>query len=137
MDPSQSKTLISCSPELRSLVSLRCLTSIKFWGWLGPQRNRTFLWQVAHGRLMTNSERASRGISSTDVCPRCQDQTETIMHALRDCEVVKDFWNPLVSQEKWSSFFSMGLHAWLDLNLTSKEVSKNTCHWSTFYSGYS
>lgn len=35
-----------------------------------PQIN-TFLWRVAHSRLMTNSERLARGISDSDLCPRC------------------------------------------------------------------
>lgn len=31
------------------------------WRWKGPQRIRTFLWKVAHGKLLTNLERMAPG----------------------------------------------------------------------------
>jgi len=30
------------------------------WKWKGPNRVRSFLWKVAHGRLMTNEERQNQ-----------------------------------------------------------------------------
>lgn len=103
------------------------------WSWLGPQRNRTFLWQVAHGRLLTNADRVARGISFDDVCPCYKEHPDTIMHVLRDCEDVKNFWSPIISQQHWSRFFSIGLHAWPEFNLSSKEVSNTYWNWPTLF----
>lgn len=35
----------------------------KVWQWVGPQRIRTFLWKLSHGRLLTNAERVNRGMT--------------------------------------------------------------------------
>lgn len=56
------------------------------WKLRAPPRVNTFLWKVAHQRLMTNAERLSRGISDSDLCPRCKTYPESIMHLLQDCE---------------------------------------------------
>lgn len=80
------------------------------WDWQGPQRNKTFLWKVAHGRVLTNAERKSRGMTNDELCPRCLHSPETIMHVLRDCEEVSSLWAKVVHQDKWSQFFSLGLH---------------------------
>jgi hypothetical protein len=45
-----------------------------------------------------------------NLCPRCGDYSETIMHVLRNCEEAKIFWNDLISQDVWSKFFSLGLY---------------------------
>lgn len=50
------------------------------WKWSGPNRIRTFLWKLAHGRLLTNEERTKRGMSFDALCPRCNEQQESIMH---------------------------------------------------------
>jgi hypothetical protein len=63
------------------------------WEWRGPNRIRSFLWKVAHGRLMTNQERVKIGISNDDSCSRCQLGPETVMHVLRDCEEAREFWS--------------------------------------------
>ncbi|MCI71727.1 ribonuclease H, partial [Trifolium medium] len=53
----------------------------------------TTLWKMAHGKLLTDMERCLRGMSSNDLCP-CRDLApESLMHTIRDCDVVKPFWN--------------------------------------------
>ncbi|KAH1048009.1 hypothetical protein J1N35_038793 [Gossypium stocksii] len=39
------------------------------WKYKGPQRVRLFLWLIAKQRLLTNSERARRGIGHSSACP--------------------------------------------------------------------
>lgn len=34
---------------------------------------------------------------------------ETVMHVVRDCEQVQNFWAPLINPEQFSRFFSLGL----------------------------
>lgn len=66
------------------------------WKWLGPPRIQALLWKVAHGRLLTNDERCRRGMTDSDICPRCNNQPETILHATRDCEVISSIWSKII-----------------------------------------
>lgn len=78
---------------------------------------------------MTNAERKNRGMTADDLCLRCHRCPETIMHLLKDCEEVKDFWPSLINLDQWSSFFSIGLHNWLDWNLSSTQVGILQGNW--------
>lgn len=40
---------------------------------------------------------------------KCQMSPETVMHVVRDCEQVQNFWAPLINPEQFSRFFSLGL----------------------------
>lgn len=99
----------------------------------GTPKNKTFSWQVAHGRILTNVERMARGFAQHDICPRCIAYPETLMHALRDCDEVQAFWSKAVSHEAWSSFFSLGLHAWLEFNMSGSHASHSEWHWPLFF----
>lgn len=45
-----------------------------------------------------------RGMASDDLCSRCLDCPETIMHVLRDCEYVKEFWMSKLNLDVVSKF---------------------------------
>lgn len=55
------------------------------------------------------------------------------MHVIRDCEDVLDFWRSIVKPEYISHFLSMGLHGWLDFNLSFQDVGVDTADWQTFF----
>lgn len=42
---------------------------------------------------MTNEERILRGMANNDLCTICLVYSKSIMHVIRDCEVVKEMWN--------------------------------------------
>ena len=42
------------------------------WKRKGPNKIRSFLWKVAHGKLMTNGERHRINMTDDNSCPRCQ-----------------------------------------------------------------
>ncbi|KAJ1438681.1 ribonuclease H [Sesbania bispinosa] len=65
------------------------------------------------GRLLTNSERAKRGMTQDDLCPRCNSEKETLIQALRDWVNVVDLWESLIDHNDWASFFSLGQERWL------------------------
>ncbi|PNY07114.1 ribonuclease H [Trifolium pratense] len=65
-------------------------------------------------------------MTNNDLCPRCQSQPETIMHMLRDCEDVQQYWNQFITEDYWAKFFSLGLHAWLKWNITTKNIGAKT-----------
>lgn len=83
---------------------------------------KSTLWKSAHGRLLTNSERMKRGIAPNDLCPRCQAYPETLMHMLRDCEYVHDIWSKNINHDHCSKFFSLGLYAWMEWNLSQNDI---------------
>jgi hypothetical protein len=103
------------------------------WQWKGPTRVRTILWKLAHGSLLTNAVRAHRQMTNDDLCPRCQSQPETIMHMLRDCEDVQQYWNQFITEDYWAKFFSLGLHAWLEWNITTKNIGASSTDWPIFF----
>lgn len=76
------------------------------WRWNGQQRVRTFLWQVAHHRLLTNTERLARGMTQSAQCPLCQQDNESLMHVLLDCEHAMAVWDRFVSTEHRARFFN-------------------------------
>lgn len=77
---------------------------------------------------MTNVERRKRGMIACDICPRCNSGPESIMHLLRDCQDVKDWWSNIIDLEHWSKFFTCGLHSWLDWNLSCNKVGGHSFH---------
>ncbi|KAL5754100.1 hypothetical protein ACOSP7_022320 [Xanthoceras sorbifolium] len=59
------------------------------WGLHLPPKILHFLWILLHGRLLTNCQRNSRGLSSVVTCPRCEEGSEDINHLLRDSKLGK------------------------------------------------
>ena len=55
----------------------------------------SFLWLCVHGSIPVKSVLANRGINCDKVCPMYKRHEETIVHLLRDCEVVRDLWYKL------------------------------------------
>ncbi|KAF7843744.1 putative ribonuclease H protein At1g65750 family [Senna tora] len=103
------------------------------WKWKGPQRIKNFLWLASHGRILSNSLRKAKGISTSDTCSRCGNHVEDTLHILRDCEKVKPLWKNLVDPNRWQAFFSCDLRNWIDLILTKDiGIHKNTC-WATLF----
>ena len=79
------------------------------WKWKGPMRVKTFLWILAHDSLLTNQLRVSRGIDFSDICPRCEKEMETSLHALRDCEKINHILLQLIHPKFWDLFLNVEL----------------------------
>lgn len=103
------------------------------WKIKAPPRVNLFIWKVAHDRLMTNVERTRRGMTGSDLCPRCSQAPETIMHVLRDCEFALTIWEKLVHPEVWHKFASLGHSKWLEYNLKSLDIGIGSWHWATVF----
>ncbi|KAJ1419035.1 ribonuclease H [Sesbania bispinosa] len=58
-------------------------------------------------------ERDKRGMTQDDICPRCNCNKETLIHASRDCECVDELWESLINHNDWASFFSLGQEQWI------------------------
>ena len=83
------------------------------------ERIRHLLWLSAHGRLMTNEERARRHLTAFPGCAVCGGPVESLIHVLRDCPKAKTVWlvliNPPYASEK--EFFSRQPFDWLEAGL--------------------
>lgn len=88
---------------------------------------------MAHSRLLTNYEHVIQGVSPCDLCPHCPEYPETVMHSLRDCEVLKNLWSRVVSEDELSKFFSLGLHAWLEFSLSLRGDISRHRSWILFF----
>lgn len=82
------------------------------WRWPALQRVRSFLWLVIHGRILTGVERVKRHLSETPSCHRCGGD-ETILHALRDCPVVRGVWQRL-GMGRHDGFAAFDPRCWLE-----------------------
>jgi hypothetical protein len=67
------------------------------WSWLwclpAPEKIKFHLWSLIHNALPTKEMLSHRGMSQGNLCPRCNQYTETVLHCLRDCDFVRIVWN--------------------------------------------
>ncbi|XP_057418408.1 uncharacterized protein LOC130712598 [Lotus japonicus] len=103
------------------------------WKFKGPPKVQSFLWKVAHVRLLTNKERMKRRMTSDGLCPRCIDAEETVIHALRDCPHIQQIWNAFLLDKDWSKFYSQGISNWLDFNLRRNFVQRGGLSWPLLF----
>nr|KYP62996.1 Putative ribonuclease H protein At1g65750 family [Cajanus cajan] len=87
------------------------------WNWRGPERIQTFLWRLAHNSLLTNDLRMHRGMTMDPLCPVCHDELETLIHAMRDCNVARSVWINIFNGRLHTNFFTMNWMLWLEWNL--------------------
>ncbi|XP_061350094.1 uncharacterized protein LOC133295304 [Gastrolobium bilobum] len=91
------------------------------WRWQGPERIRFFLWLMAGEKLMTNVCRLRRHMALSDLCPRCNQSSETIFHTIRDCPQSKEVWCMIMPHINQREFFNLNLHNWIISNLDSSK----------------
>ena len=92
----------------------------------GSWQMENFFLLVRHKRLMTNEAKVRRNIAQDDSCPRCNNQCETALHALRDCPWVKTICMQIVKSELWPQFFSLDLKDWIDWNIATEDIGRLT-----------
>ncbi|KAA3475886.1 RNA-directed DNA polymerase (Reverse transcriptase) [Gossypium australe] len=104
------------------------------WKFQGPQRVRLFLWLAFKQRLLTNSERARRGINYSSSCHICGHSSEDLEHALRDCPTAKEVWMLVLPDQIKQRFFSAPLQDWLIFNLCFHEsLQGSDLTWSKLF----
>ncbi|GMJ06884.1 hypothetical protein like AT3G24255 [Hibiscus trionum] len=87
-----------------------------------PKRVQTFLWLMAHERLLTNMERVRRHIATSPICSLCGVAEEDIDHVLRKCTRVEEVWMNLVNVQDRNMFRVAPFREWMLGNLTSNAV---------------
>ena len=79
-------------------------------------RIKSFIWRCAHNSVGVKGCLLRRGIGDDDRCPICRVESESILHALRDCARVKDVWIQLGVGWQNREFWNDDLQDWLRSN---------------------
>ena len=79
-------------------------------------RIRTFLWKFIHNSIGVKVCLERRHVSHDTTCPLCQEGAESILHALKDCPLLRCLWNKLGVLSSNQSFWRSDLQEWLMLN---------------------
>ena len=90
---------------------------LAIWKASVPQCIRFFLWLVGHDRIMSNNNRARRGLIADPSCQNYPGIDETTLHILRDCPLARVVLEKLVPRHLHIRFFSLPLRSWLGFNL--------------------
>ncbi|KAL2926122.1 hypothetical protein RDABS01_001197 [Bienertia sinuspersici] len=64
----------------------------KIWNLNGPPKLRHFLWQACKGSLPVMERLRHRHITMNAMCPICNEEEETIIHAIFECSNVREIW---------------------------------------------
>jgi len=89
-DKSQSKWIADCENyenliewDKSYILSIYCTKETKL---------HTFQFKLLHRKIATNDYLYKIGISLTDICTFCEQNTESLIHLFWDCEFVQTFW---------------------------------------------
>ncbi|EOY32894.1 Uncharacterized protein TCM_040908 [Theobroma cacao] len=77
----------------------------KVWKLHASNKVRMFIWRLLHESLPTVSWLANRGLSTSSASSFCGAHEENLVHALRDCNRVKNIWLAFNSGLTNSGFF--------------------------------
>ena len=98
-------------------------------------RVKTFIWRCMHDSIGVKGCLVRRGFGNDDLCPICQEDRESILHALRDCTRVRAIWLQLGVSYINQSFWGNNLQEWLNVNGSrGSRVMYGRNHWSTLFS---
>jgi hypothetical protein len=60
------------------------------WGMRSPNAEKNFLWHACHDILPTREKLYMRKIIQDSACPICENDVETVLHALWLCPAARD-----------------------------------------------
>ena len=107
------------------------------WIWKSETlpRIKTLLWRCTHNNIGVKTCLAKRGIVDEDWCPIYQRDSETILHALRDCPRVKEVWIQSGVKVMNRVFWMSNLQEWLDINgKVNSSYIQGKPHWRIIFS---
>ena len=92
----------------------------QIWSLKVPQRIRTFVWLLHHGKILTNQVRARRGLTFDPYCKHCPGCIEHLDHIFRNCSKRQRFWGHLMNEDVLSHSQDLPFKDWLCWNLTQE-----------------
>jgi len=81
----------------------------KIWAVKAPNASKNFLWRPCQNALPTKQNLLRKGVVDNDLCPYCQLEVESVIHALWNCPSAQDVWGcgPILFQKCPSIFSDM------------------------------
>ncbi|KAE8714290.1 hypothetical protein F3Y22_tig00110198pilonHSYRG00127 [Hibiscus syriacus] len=80
-------------------------------------RSTTPMGEVAHEKILTNSERVRRHLTTRENCEVCGASVESTYHLFREYPTALAIWSNLVKTDKLIEFLELGSKDWIRLNL--------------------
>jgi hypothetical protein len=71
------------------------------WAWNGPRKIRVHFLKLYYGRRL--------GMTNDVSCICCGNEDEKIRHLFHDYEPVRKLRDPLIDENYWAIYFSLGL----------------------------
>ncbi|XP_015970565.1 uncharacterized protein LOC107494049 [Arachis duranensis] len=95
------------------------------WLWLWRmnilEKVKGLIWLCLHNAIPTASFRSSRNLIIMDICPRCNEASETAEHCLRFCTKAQLIWKRLeVEMSRRNAFLEF--RAWIRVNLRATKA---------------
>ncbi|XP_019152396.1 PREDICTED: uncharacterized protein LOC109149189 [Ipomoea nil] len=91
------------------------------WKLRVPNRIRTFIWLVQHGRIMCNSERRKRGFTADERCAICGAEKEDVEHTMRSCPAAEEVWKLINNGDNQGMSLNSDFNTWLKTNVTGNQ----------------
>ena len=92
-DKSQSKWIADCK-NYENLINWEKSYILPFYC-TKETKLQTFQFKLLHRKIATNDYLYKIGISLTDICTFCEQNTESLIHLFWDCELVQTFWKKI------------------------------------------
>ena len=77
---------------------------------------KPYIWMCLHSNIGVKECLTKRGVPVDPTCPLCLCESESIIHALKDCRIVRNIWTQLGAKEINSSLFNGTLQHWITTN---------------------
>jgi ribonuclease HI len=100
----------------------------KIWSVNAPERVRSFLWLMLHGRLLTNALKSKMRLCHA-MCNFCSDIEESILHVMRDCPKAREVWRYLLPTSQTFHFYNANFQEWVNFNLSNDMHWKGSGNW--------
>ncbi|XP_021722930.1 uncharacterized protein LOC110690413 [Chenopodium quinoa] len=114
----------------------RAETWNSIWNLDGPPKLRQFVWRACTGSLATFGRLQQRHVRTDGMCSLCNEQQESIVHAIFFCSNVKQVWDlspfaELICKAPCDSFFE--LYEWMKGKVGSSELLTFVAYaWATW-----
>ncbi|KAF7843768.1 ribonuclease H [Senna tora] len=89
------------------------------WKVTTQQRDKFFLWRLAHNSLPTRSKIAGWN-NISPMCPLCSSSRETNIHIVRDCHKASTIRKYFINPRDKACFFFLPIKEWIKWNLSKK-----------------
>ena len=85
-------------------------------------RIQTFIWKCMRLSIGVRECLQARGMLVENLCPHYNKSSESILHALRDCHILKAIWHQLGISYQDNVFYLANLQDWIMANCRDKGI---------------